>query len=151
MFSGFTDVGTAGKDCRRDGTQFKNRLSLEFRLVCSCGRGIRRWRFIERAGLAKDLNKPVEEDLRLTLFVARDVFATPRGEFSEFFPARHGCVLLERPGGGNLESLNRPDRLARVVRRFTSAATTAAHRAVARQERGLGRHLRAAEGAVMNW
>jgi hypothetical protein len=28
--------------------------------------------------------------LRLTLFVARDVFLTPRGKFREFFPARHG-------------------------------------------------------------
>jgi hypothetical protein len=31
----------------------------------------------------------VEEDLRLILFVAGDVFLTPRGEFREFFPARH--------------------------------------------------------------
>jgi hypothetical protein len=35
------------------------------------------------------LKETVEEDLRLTLFVARDVLSAPRGEFSEFFPARH--------------------------------------------------------------
>jgi hypothetical protein len=31
--------------------------------------------------------------LRLTFFVARDVFLTPRGELSEFYPIRHGATL----------------------------------------------------------
>jgi hypothetical protein len=55
------------------------------------------------------LEEPVEEDLRLTLFVARDVFLTPRGKFREFFPARHAvecareiwqrqfCAVPEKP------------------------------------------------------
>jgi len=51
--------------------------------------------YVERAGLAKGLKEPVEEDLRLTLLVAGDVFGASRGEFGEFFPARHGGVLPE--------------------------------------------------------
>jgi hypothetical protein len=52
--------------------------------------------FVEHTALAKSLEEAVEEDLRLTLFVARDVFLTPRDEFHEFFPARHdGQVCAE--------------------------------------------------------
>jgi len=50
---------------------------------------------VERAGLTEGLKKTVEEDLRVTLFVAGDMLLTPRGEFGEFFPVRHGWVLQE--------------------------------------------------------
>jgi hypothetical protein len=43
--------------------------------------------------LDASLEEAIQEDLRLTLFVARDVFLTPRGELSEFIPARHGGTL----------------------------------------------------------
>jgi len=56
--------------------------------------------YVERAGLAKGLKEPVEEDLRLTLLVAGDVFGASRGEFGEFFPARHGGALAEVAAGG---------------------------------------------------
>jgi hypothetical protein len=39
--------------------------------------------------------------LRLTFFVARDVLLMPRGEFGEFFPARHDGVSLEAPHDEN--------------------------------------------------
>jgi MYXO-CTERM domain-containing protein len=50
---------------------------------------------IERAGLTEGLKKTVEEDLRLSFFVASNVLLTPHGEFGEFFPVRHGGVLQE--------------------------------------------------------
>jgi hypothetical protein len=43
--------------------------------------------------LDASLKEAVEEDLRLTLFVTRDVLSTPRGKFREFIPARHGATL----------------------------------------------------------
>jgi hypothetical protein len=43
--------------------------------------------------LDASLEEAVEEDLRLTFFVTRDVFLTPRGEFSEFYPIQHGATL----------------------------------------------------------
>jgi hypothetical protein len=46
--------------------------------------------FVEHAALAKNLKETVAEDLRPTLFAARDVLSAPRGEFSGFFPARQG-------------------------------------------------------------
>ena len=56
---------------------------------------------IEGAGLTEGLKEPVEEDLRLTLFVTRNVPPTPRSKFSEFFPARHGGLLQEKAGTEN--------------------------------------------------
>ena len=50
---------------------------------------------VERAGLTEGLKKTVEEDLRLSFFVASNVLLTPRGKFGEFFPVRHGGVLQE--------------------------------------------------------
>ena len=50
---------------------------------------------VKTAGLTEGLEEAIQEDLRLTFFVARDVFLTPRGKFGEFFPARHGWVLPE--------------------------------------------------------
>ena len=50
---------------------------------------------IAAAGLTEGLKEPVEEDLRVAFFVAGDVLLTPRGEFGEFFPVRHGGVLQE--------------------------------------------------------
>jgi hypothetical protein len=41
--------------------------------------------------------------LRLTLFITGDVLVTPRGEFGEFFPARHGEVLPEARRVSNAE------------------------------------------------
>ena len=58
---------------------------------------------IAAAGLTEGLKEPVEEDLRLAFFVAGDVLLTPRGEFGEFFPARHGGVLHQRRRNGNSE------------------------------------------------
>ena len=45
---------------------------------------------IQTTGLAKGLKEKIQKDLGLAFFVAGDVFPTPRGKFSEFFPARHG-------------------------------------------------------------
>jgi hypothetical protein len=45
--------------------------------------------------LDASLKEAVEEDWRLTLFVARDVFLTPRGEFSAFYLIRHGATLAQ--------------------------------------------------------
>jgi hypothetical protein len=53
--------------------------------------------------MAKRNKKAVEEDLRLTFLVAGDVLPTPRGEFREFFPARHGCLVPEQPAVSNPE------------------------------------------------
>jgi hypothetical protein len=39
--------------------------------------------FIETTGLTEGLKETVEEDLRLALFVARDVLLAPGGKFSE--------------------------------------------------------------------
>jgi hypothetical protein len=69
------------------------------------------WRFVlifltsvvEYDAMAKGLKEPVEEDLRLPVFVAGDVVLTPRGEFGEFFPARHGEVLSENRRVSNAE------------------------------------------------
>ena len=58
---------------------------------------------VEAAGLTKGLKEAVEEDLRLALFVARDVRLAPRGEFREFVPARHGGGLHEDRRGSNAE------------------------------------------------
>jgi len=49
------------------------------------------------------LKEPVEKDLGFTLFIAGEVMRTPGGEFGEFIPARHGGVLHEGGGRGNLE------------------------------------------------
>ena len=57
----------------------------------------------ERTGLAEGLEEPIQEDLRLALFIARGVFGTPVGEFGEPFPARHGAVLHGSGGGGIAE------------------------------------------------
>jgi hypothetical protein len=57
----------------------------------------------QAAGRAEGLEEAVQEDLGLTFFIARDVFPAPRGEFSEFFLARHGGVLHESRGHRNLE------------------------------------------------
>ena len=46
--------------------------------------------YVERDGLTEGLEEPVQEDLRLALFVAGDVFVAPSDEFGEFVPARHG-------------------------------------------------------------
>jgi hypothetical protein len=46
--------------------------------------------------LDASLEEAIQEDLRLTLFVARDVFLTPRGELSEFYLIRHGATLAPR-------------------------------------------------------
>jgi hypothetical protein len=51
------------------------------------------------------LTQPAEEDPGLAPFITGDVLLTPRGEFGEFIPARHGWVLPEKPGGGNLEAV----------------------------------------------
>jgi hypothetical protein len=61
---------------------------------------------VERTGLTEGLEEAIKEDLGLALFVAGDVFPKPRGEISEFIPARHGWVLPEKPGGGNLEAVS---------------------------------------------
>ena len=45
---------------------------------------------IERAGMAEGLEKAVEEDLRLPLFIAGDVGTGPGGEGGEFFGAGVG-------------------------------------------------------------
>ena len=65
-----------------------------------CGAG-----FLESARMAEGLKELIEEDLSFTLFVARDVFGAPGGEFGEFVPARHGGVLHERRRGGNSEGV----------------------------------------------
>lgn len=41
------------------------------------------------------MKETVEENLRLALFVAGDVFLTPCDEFQQIFPARHGEFLHE--------------------------------------------------------
>jgi len=58
---------------------------------------------VQKTSVAKGLKEPIEEDLRLALFIAGDVLPAPRGEFGEFFPARHGEVLHECHSGGNSE------------------------------------------------
>jgi len=50
---------------------------------------------VETAGLAEGLKEPVEKDLRLPLFVARDVFLTPGGECSEFIGIRHAPFVTQ--------------------------------------------------------
>ena len=52
---------------------------------------------IERASLAEGLEKPVEEDLCLTLLIARDVFPAPLDKISKFFPIRHGAEIKRAP------------------------------------------------------
>jgi len=65
---------------------------------------------VKTAGLTEGLEEAIQEDLRLTFFVAGDVFLTPRGEFGEFFPARHGRVLPEnRQIGKDGASARAPD------------------------------------------
>jgi hypothetical protein len=51
--------------------------------------------FVETAGLAERLKEAVEEDLRLSLFVARDVFLTPGGELGKFVGIRHGPFVAQ--------------------------------------------------------
>ena len=51
--------------------------------------------YVERAGLAKGLEEPVEEDLRLAFFVTGDVILTPCGERGEFVGIRHGRFVAE--------------------------------------------------------
>ena len=41
-------------------------------------------------GVAEGLKEAVEKKLGFALFVARDVFRTPRDEFRKFCPVRHG-------------------------------------------------------------
>ena len=60
--------------------------------------------------------KAVQEDLRLTFLVAGDVLPTPRGEFGEFFPAGHGCLVPQKPAVSNAEGHRIEPHL------FTSAA-----------------------------
>lgn len=50
---------------------------------------------VERAGLAEGLEEAVQVKLRYALFIAGEVLFRPRGEFSEFVPARLGGVLRE--------------------------------------------------------
>jgi hypothetical protein len=40
--------------------------------------------------VAEGRKKVIEKDLCITLFIAGDVFLTPRGEFRKFCPIRHG-------------------------------------------------------------
>jgi len=47
------------------------------------------------AGFAEALEKAVEEDSRLTFFVAGDVLVAPRNEFSEFFRVRYGVGICK--------------------------------------------------------
>lgn len=54
--------------------------------------------FFESARVPEGLKEVVEKDLRFALFVAGDVLRAPRGEFGNFFPARHGEVVLKNPG-----------------------------------------------------
>jgi len=46
--------------------------------------------------LDASLKEAIQEDLRPTLFVVRDVFLTPRDKFSKFYPIRHGETLAPR-------------------------------------------------------
>jgi hypothetical protein len=48
--------------------------------------------FVETAGLAEGLKEAVEKDLRLPLFIARDMVPAPSGEFSEFVGIRHASL-----------------------------------------------------------
>jgi hypothetical protein len=50
--------------------------------------------------LAEGLAAPVEEDLRLALFIAGDVVSAPLDEFKESFPAQHGGFLKEKAENG---------------------------------------------------
>jgi hypothetical protein len=60
-------------------------------------------KLVKATRLAEGLKETVAEGLGLALFITRDVFPAPRGEFGEFFPARHGGVLHDGKGAGNLE------------------------------------------------
>ena len=51
--------------------------------------------FVETSGLAEGLKETVEKDLRLALFVARDVFLAPGGELSEFVGIRHDPFVTQ--------------------------------------------------------
>ena len=64
--------------------------------------------------LTESLEEPVEEDLRLPLFIAGDVLPAPCGEFGELFPARHDEVLHEPPPRGNSELVKGLSSVSRV-------------------------------------
>lgn len=63
---------------------------LRFALLAFADTKRRRAADIQRAGLTEGLKEPVEEDLRLPLFVAGDVLLRPRDEAGKLFLASHG-------------------------------------------------------------
>jgi hypothetical protein len=58
---------------------------------------------LESAGEAERLKEMIEEDLGLSLFVAREVFPAPRGEFGKLVPAGHGGFVAELRPASNAE------------------------------------------------
>jgi hypothetical protein len=54
----------------------------------------------QAAGLAEGLKEVVQENLRLSLFIAGDVLPAPRDKLLKFFPARHGRLLHETTKAG---------------------------------------------------
>jgi len=70
------------------------------RLGCPAG--------IKTTGLGEGLKDVVQEDLRLALFVADDVFLIPPHEPGEFFPARQGRVLHKPRRHASSEFERRP-------------------------------------------
>lgn len=77
-------------DCRRS-SALRAFVDAEFRLPAD----------VERAGLAEGLEEAIKDDLHLALFITGDVLLTPRGEFGEFVPARHGGFPHKASGQRN--------------------------------------------------
>jgi hypothetical protein len=50
---------------------------------------------IQTPGLTEGLKEAIQEDLRLSLFIAGDVLPAPGSEFSEFVRIRHGAFVME--------------------------------------------------------
>jgi hypothetical protein len=53
---------------------------------------------VQNAGMAKGMEKPVEEDLRLAFFIAGDVLLGPVDEVGEFGAVGHAVFVAETAG-----------------------------------------------------